>query len=128
MQTGIVKNWAGYLPYFSAKEFTCHCGCGQNNMTKEFMDMLYAARDEAQISFKINSGYRCPLNNELAGGAYTSDHLFGEGADISAHNSRDRFKILKSLMNAGFKRVGIHSAFIHAGTTENNPQEVTWVY
>jgi len=97
-------------------------------MTKEFMDMLYAARDEAQISFKINSGYRCPLNNELAGGAYTSDHLFGEGADISAHNSRDRFKILKSLMNAGFKRVGIHSAFIHAGTTENNPQEVTWVY
>lgn len=121
-------NWEKYKPYFRKEEFDCKCGCGKNNMTEKQMDMLLAARIEADIPFIINSGARCETHNMYVGGNEESEHLFGEGTDIKCILSTHRWKIINALLKAGFKRIGIATTYIHAGSNFDKPQEVIWKY
>lgn len=121
-------NWDKYKPYFKPEEFTCKCGCGKNNMTKKQMDMLLTARIDADIPFVITSGTRCEEHNLYAGGNEYSEHLTGEGTDIRCVFSGHRWIMLKALLKAGFKRIGISTTFIHVGTNKDKPQEVIWKY
>jgi len=121
-------NWKKYEPYFVPREFECKCGCGKNNMTKTHMDMLLQARILANIPFVINSGTRCPKHNIASKGSVDSEHLYGEGTDIKCTSSTTRWKIIESLIAAGFGRIGIDEKFIHAGSRTSKPENVIWTY
>ena len=121
-------NWEIYIPYFMAHEFNCKCMCGLNNMTVPHMSKLFSARLMAGIPFHIRSGSRCKLNNQLAGGEETSDHLTGQGSDIEALSGREKYIIITSLLAAGFTRIGVGPDYVHAGDAEHNPPEVIWPY
>ena len=44
---------------------------------------LEPIRQQLRLPIKVNSGYRCPLLNQMVGGVSTSQHLKGEAADIT---------------------------------------------
>jgi len=102
-------------------------------MDSTFLSMLEEARAEANIPFKINSGYRTIKHNKhLAKKGYKvskdSSHLKGLAADIKCVDSRGRFIILNALINAGFTRIGIAKTFIHVDCDIDKPSQVIWVY
>ena len=52
------------LNHFKKSEFTCKCGCKQNLINVEMLEMLDKARAMAKIPFVVTSGYRCPKHPE----------------------------------------------------------------
>ena len=115
------------MKYFKIDEFKCPC-CGKTDMNKEFLEKIDKARELAGVPFVITSGYRCPKHNKEVGGKPDSAHTKGLAADIKCIRSRDRFKIIKALIDAGFTRFGIGKNFIHADIDSSKPQEVVWTY
>jgi hypothetical protein len=113
--------------YFDQREFACPC-CGQAKMNEVLIEMLDEAREFAGVPFNVTSGFRCAIHNERVGGKRTSAHKFGLAVDISAGTSRQRYKILKGLILAGFERIGIDKHFIHADVDGTKDPEVTWMY
>ena len=112
---------------FKRSEFDCRC-CGKNNINMAFLEKLQLARTYAGIPFVVISGCRCDKHNKEVGGKHTSDHLTGEGVDIKATNSMDRFRIIDAALAAGFRRIGVGRNFIHLGNAKHNPQDVMWLY
>tara|TARA_R110002020_G_scaffold7504_11_gene31616 strand:- start:185 stop:553 length:369 start_codon:yes stop_codon:yes gene_type:complete len=122
------------MKYFTTNEFDSpdYPNSGVN-MDADFLTMLDNARDYAQISFKINSGYRTTEHNSKVGGKPKSSHLVGKAADISCNNSRERYIIFTALVKAGFNRIGIANSFIHVdsdGTDKGGEKSpnVIWKY
>lgn len=99
-----------------------------DKMDKEFLFKLDRAREVAQIPFKINSAYRTPEHNAKIGGKPNSSHLKGLAVDISVTNSRQRFIVLKALIEVGFNRIGVAKTFIHVDDDKDKSPEVVWVY
>ena len=123
------------LKYFKLSEFDCSCkeNCKGEPMKEEFLKMLDQARETAGIPFKITSGIRCKIyNDDLIKRGYkaskNSSHLKGVAADISCKDSSSRFKIINSLLLAGFTRVGISDTFIHVDLDKEKSQRVIWTY
>jgi zinc D-Ala-D-Ala carboxypeptidase len=121
-------NWDKYKPFFQPSEFVCKCGCGLILPVETHMDMLLEARRLAGIPFLIVSGTRCPVHNARSGGKPGSDHLTGQGTDIRVLASDTRLRIVRALIEAGFRRIGIAGTFIHAGSDNRNPQNVMFLY
>ena len=122
-------NW-NIVENFSEEEFKCPC-CGVADVSSYFMKKLQTARDYSRIPYSISSGCRCPSHNTEIGGDKNSEHIttmFKKcmGADIAVRDDRERFLILKGLILAGFKRIGIYEKHIHAGAKHNAPQKVAW--
>ena len=115
------------MKHFKLSEFKCPC-CGRADMQQEFLDKIDKARDIAGIPFVITSGFRCPKHNKEVGGRPNSAHTKGLAADIKCINSRDRFRMVKALLEAGFTRIGVGKDFIHADIDKSKPQEVIWTY
>ena len=116
------------MRYFRGKEFECKCGCGENNMAYETLEMLDSARAYADIPFVITSGYRCKKHNKAVGGKNDSAHLSGKAVDISAPDSRTRFWVVYGLIQAEFTRIGIATTFVHADTDNEKDKEVLFLY
>ncbi len=70
---------------FKVDEFTCHCGCGKNNIDQRVINIAQAIRDELGVPVKVNSGCRCDKHNEslAVGGVKGSYHTLGLAADLS---------------------------------------------
>jgi len=122
-------------PFFTDKEMKCKCAkCKHAYLQVELMEKVTEARKSAKIPFIITSGCRCPEHNKKVGGAVNSDHLADEknliccGVDIQCTNDRNRFKIIKALLDAGIDRLGFSTIFIHAGISGRNAGEVAWFY
>lgn len=115
------------LEYFKSSEFACPC-CGENDMDADFLARLDTARGIAGVPFRITSGLRCPKHNSEIGGKKTSSHLRGYAVDIAATSSRERYHIIRGLMEAGFERIGIGQTFIHVDDDPDKPDWVTWLY
>jgi len=106
---------------FIADEFTCKCGCSQNNMDFDFLHRLDLAADYSEacaghnIPYVINSGCRCPAHNQ-AEGSSSKNHVEGKAADIKYCNNTELMWIITGLILAGFRRIGINRKykFIHA--------------
>lgn len=122
------------LKYFELSEFDSPDQENSGvNMDHTFLRMLDKAREIAGISFKINSGYRSETHNLKVGGVPRSEtnrgssHLYGFAADISCTNSNHREIIVRSLIQAGFSRLGVAKSFIHV---DNDPNKVDalWLY
>ena len=116
------------MNYFTEDELKCKCGCGQNGVKSSALKKLNNARSISGVPYHLNSAYRCPKHNKEVGGSDTSSHPLGEAFDIETTNSRNRYKILEGLIEAGFTRIGIAKTFIHADDDELKDQEVAWLY
>ncbi len=71
---------------FQRSEFACKCGCGFDTVDVELIEVLQDVRDHFGEQITITSGCRCPYNNEKAGGAQKSQHLFGRAADFKVED------------------------------------------
>lgn len=112
------------MKYFKLEEFACPC-CGEQQMDELFLQKIDQAREFADASFTINSGYRCEKRNKEVGST-SQNHTSGKAADISCTNGPKRLKIIKGLLQAGFKRIGINKTFIHADIMPD--VESIWLY
>ena len=99
----------------------------EDNMNKEFLFVLDEAREFAGIPFIINSAYRSP-EHPLSIKNPSSSHIKGLAVDIKATDSTTRFKIVKALVEVGFKRIGIADTFIHVDLDLDKTQNVIWTY
>ncbi len=124
------------LNYFRYEEFDSPDlpNSGATNMDRKFLSMLDSARGIAGIPFKISSGFRTnEYNQSLSARGYSaspnSSHLKGEAADIVCKSSADRWTILTALQEAGFRRIGISSSFIHVDSSDLwKSSPVIWTY
>lgn len=103
--------------HFKLSEFACRC-CGENKISPLLVEKLDTARAIAKTPFVITSGYRCPKHNEAVGGVSNSKHLEGLAADILTSDSKARYKILSSLLAAGFTSMILYKHFIHVEYSE----------
>jgi len=108
--------------------FNCPCGECHYSPSTTLINRLNEAREEAGIPFIVTSGPRCPHYNAHIKGATYSEHIDGDGADISCTDSRTRSKIINAALKVGFTRIGVARSFIHLGVSPSNDQDVIWVY
>ena len=130
---------------FSRSEFACRCGCGEDRISEDLVERLQLCRDAYGRGIQINSGCRCPSHNKKEGGSPTSSHLVqdrevdGNGwtggkqetsvdVDVRCETSRDRFRLLLCLMEAGIRRIGIHPKFLHVDIDPAKDDEVAFLY
>lgn len=116
------------LKYFTHKEFDSPDleGSGKD-MCVEFLKKIDNARELAGIPFKINSGMRTKKWNQHVGGRLGSSHLKGCASDVHCNNSADRIKIVASLIQAGFRRLGIANTFVHVDCDKDKDNAI-WLY
>src|SRR5690606_10132270 len=67
---------------FTVSEFRSKDGANQVVISKALVDMLQKLRDKIGKPVIINSAYRTPQHNAAVGGASSSQHMYGTGADI----------------------------------------------
>lgn len=89
--------------------------------------MLSIARGKANVPFVITCGLRTPAQNAaLAESVSDSAHLSGHAVDLACADSPTRYAMLSGLLDAGFTRIGIYSAHIHADNDTTKPPKVIW--
>jgi zinc D-Ala-D-Ala carboxypeptidase len=93
----------------------------------KLVEMLDNARDAAEVPFIITSGLRTAADNAAAGGVSDSAHLRGLAVDLRVTGDPDRFLIAKGLLGAGFTRIGLYFAHIHADCDDSLPPNVLWM-
>lgn len=98
---------------------------------RDSIDKLNLARYIAGVPFRITSHHRTPEHSVSVGGSATDAHTQTPcGAfDIAYSDTFEAFRIVRGLMFAGFKRIGINARnkHIHADTAENLPTPRFWV-
>lgn len=115
------------LNHFKKSEFTCKCGCKQNLINVEMLEMLDKARAMAKMPFVVTSGYRCPKHPESIKNP-TSSHIKGLAVDIKCTDSKTRATIMDALGYVGFRRFGIAKSFIHVDIDNEKSNPVIWLY
>jgi uncharacterized protein YcbK (DUF882 family) len=117
------------MKHFKIDEFSSPDLPGSGDkMNADFLDKLDRARALANIPFIITSGYRTKAHNKLVGGVDGSAHTTGHAADISCRDSVSRYRILKSLMEVGFNRIGVADTFIHVDSDPTKSKNCIWTY
>ena len=116
--------------YFSEKEQSCNC-CNQGKLNGDTLIRLNFARLDAGVPFVVNCACRCEKHNRDVGGVENSAHKIkpdntANAVDIKCESSSLRFILVRSLLRAGFKRIGVYSTFIHADDDPSLPEEVMW--
>lgn len=84
------EDWWEEIEYFSPKEFACKCGkyhkpyC--DGYPHEIQPLLVQIADRGRKHFgkpmEIVSGLRCSQHNKDSKGVATSQHMYGEAADV----------------------------------------------
>lgn len=91
---------------------------------------LLQARQKAGVPFRIRSAIRCVAHNKREGGRPNSAHTRGYALDIGYTSSSEAYKILTSLLAAGFNRIGHNPRlkFFHVDDDPSLPPEVVFDY
>ena len=96
-------------------------------LDQELCAMLDRARGLAGVPFVITCGKRTPAQNaDLAEAVSDSAHLTGNAVDLACTDSPSRYNMVRGLFLAGFTRIGIYSAHIHADNSTLLPEKVMW--
>ena len=66
------------------------------NLRRLVENVLQPARDRLGESITVTSGYRCDRLNKALGGAASSQHRFGQAADLVASSNAKLFEALRS--------------------------------
>lgn len=114
------KEWImGKYQYFSDAEV--------QGLDDDLCQMLSIARGKANVPFIITCGLRTPSQNAaLAESVSDSAHLTGHAIDLACTDDPSRFAIIQGLLDAGFTRIGIYSAHIHADNDKTKSPKVCW--
>lgn len=107
--TGAV-DWSR-VRYFKPSEFV-----DPESMSAELVYRLDQARSQAHIPFVLTSTKR----------SGNGSHPKGTAVDIRCASSAARFKVVRSLLMAGFRRIGVYDRHVHADTDRSLPQDVMW--
>lgn len=87
---------------FRVSEFTCHCGCGYNNIDQRVIDMCQVIRDALGVPVRVSSGCRCEKRNKAVGGTKGSFHTKGKAADLTCSlGAVKMFETVKKLKDEG---------------------------
>ena len=87
---------------FKVSEFTCHCGCGANEIDQRVINMAQTIKDALGVPVHVNSGYRCEAHNKRVDGAKNSKHMKGLAADLSCSlGAVKMFETVKKLKAEG---------------------------
>jgi uncharacterized protein YcbK (DUF882 family) len=118
------KRW----PNFRREEFTCRCGCDQNEMAPEFMDKLQALRSVYGKPMHITSGYRCPQHPVEKAKMQPGMHTTGFAADVGISGA-EAVTLLRLALEAGFRGIGVqqkgNGRFLHLDLRES---PMIWSY
>lgn len=114
-----VSHWDS-REYFRPSEFGDH----PERMDIGLVSMLELARATAGVPFEITSAWRSKEESKA--------HFLGKAVDIRAKTSSTRMAIVRSLILAGFRRVGVYykTGHVHADVNteaDGFPQDVFWV-
>jgi hypothetical protein len=115
------------MKFFKMKEFTCTCGCGDNKMDFDFLIKLDYSRSLSKTPYRILRGYSCekhPLTIKYP----SSSHPKRCAVDIEYRDSSECWDIITSLIEGGFRRIGINNGGIHVDSDEDKPCELLWNY
>lgn len=93
----------------------------------ELVDKLNSARHVAGVPFIITSGKRSIDENERAMGVDASSHLKGLAVDLRVTGDDTRYLMVKGLFAAGFTRIGVYNAHIHADLDPDKNAQRLWV-
>ena len=74
--------------------------------------VLQPLRDAWGKPLHINSGYRCPELNKAAGGVPTSDHLYGQAADVACDKPVELAR-LAAAMHLPYDQMILYPTFVH---------------
>lgn len=113
--------------HFRAKELACKCGCDEQKMDSDFMEMLEELRQKLDRPVYITSGFRCVEHNKAVGGVSSSYHLKGMAADIVCISAKDRHAIVGAAIRLGFSGLGIDKHFVHVDNRRSLPKKI-WIY
>ena len=112
---------------FHIREFDSPDQPGSGNAMKiRFLQMLDAARAQAGMPFRVNSGYRTPEHNAAVGGVPDSAHTRGWAADIAARTLEQKIRIVRAARAVGFNRFGIYETFVHLDCDPLKRPDVAW--
>lgn len=85
--------------HFSKKEFACRCGCGQNKIYTQLVNMAEAFRAYAnewmptdilgEIYMNVHCVNRCFTHNRKIGSKDTSKHVSGKAMDFHLYYKKD---------------------------------------
>ena len=119
-----------YRPrYFSDAEFRrCTPSCSLEQMDEGFLRLLDQVRETAGIPLVLNCGYRSRVWDLSKGRSGNSAHTRGKAVDIRCNASATRWKIVRAAIDAGIRRIGIGSNFVHLDNDDTLPQCVIWHY
>ena len=114
--------------FFNYEEFDCRLlvGSGQKYMDREFLQMLNEARRLAGIKFKIVEGYKSTKRQHFEGGLTNNPHLIGRAAKIWCIHKEKRYKIITSLLEVGFTRVGIERNYVYVDN-DDLKKDMIWL-
>lgn len=116
------------MKYFTEKDFKkCVPSCSLSDMDFSFMCLLDLARGFAGVPFVLNSAYRSVDWELTHGRAGTSSHCKGVAVDIRCSSTVQRYIIVRSLILAGFSRIGISKSFVHVDLDASKP-DCIWLY
>ena len=125
---------------FSVDEMMCHCGCGEDSMDMDFMDILQNIREDMNRPLKISSAVRCAEHNSVV----SSTGIFGPhvprtdgtmASDILISGA-DALRLVDIARKHGISGVGISQRgphakrFIHIDTLsdDKHPRPTMWSY
>lgn len=100
--------------HFSRHEFTCHCGCGNADVSSELVETLEQIRARFGAPVVVTSGRRCESHNRKCGGVTSSQHLVGTAADIHIEGGTPQqiADYAETILPAGC--IGIYPSDVHA--------------
>lgn len=96
-------------------------------LAPQLVAMLDKARDLSGVSFIIASGRRTEAQNAEAGGVKNSAHVRGLAVDLRCYTAAARFRMVRGLFLAGFRRIGVYDRHVHADVDDTLPLDVVWV-
>lgn len=118
------------LMYFNDEEFRkATPSCSLSDMDEEFMKRIDEARLKAGVPFIVNSAYRTVKYEKKHKRTGNSMHTKGKAMDIRCITNDVRYRIICSLIDSGFRRIGIGKTFIHVDSgypDATNP--IIWLY
>lgn len=110
---------------------------GVRDSIKELVDtVIQPLRDTWGSPLAINSGYRCPEVNQAVGGVPTSQHVFGEAADVCpfGRNGSGNIDTIRQLaqkaseLKLPFDQMILYPTFVHLSHKKNGIQRGQILY
>jgi len=125
---------------FSVDEMMCHCGCGEDSMDMDFMDILQNIREDMNRPLKISSGVRCAKHNSVVSSTGSNGphvpRTEGTKASDILISGADALRFVDIARKHGISGVGISQRgphakrFIHIDTLsdDKHPRPTMWSY